>query len=294
MTAQAENNKKLLVYIAVIFSFVILSLIGFGYSETSGTCFLCHKIEPEYNSWRRKGHLGLNCLSCHLPVSGAISVVYGESSLFQMAYFHIKKDTKRLLEIKERPRSFKEVYFYIKTNGKTLAENRSINVEICLDCHKLKNKKVEFIKGRVINHFSHEAAMISCFDCHRGLVHYKIKGLMEETKKIKKISGVKVNISMAYNCLRCHDSMSQYKSPNGKIPPKNCDNCHLESSYLPLGHGGDWRSTHQVEARKNLRYCFECHGKASEFAHSDVQVFCARCHASGEVTEWQKQAGVAP
>lgn len=280
---------------ASAFGLIVLfvSVLFVPFSSNPHTCAVaCHSMNREYETWKRSSHSNVPCVGCH-----------AKPGLSGLAHEKIVEAT---LAIK----------------GEILGHEAPINIsghlgeegiprESCERCHNLVTRNVTpsrifsarmYGTGNNKYHNKHLKKGIPCTLCHNRVAHkdvnepeiLKAAGYSKENSKYdEEVIGKEYEdgLSMTEGCFRCHAPAAEkrdhelIKKYRAEKAPKECVTCHI-AKLLPIGHrNNDWRSEHPIYAKKNTKYCFECHGKKGRFNFED-KVYCTRCHSQNLVNSW--------
>lgn len=273
----------------------VIFLIAISLPATSNPSFcgkFCHSMRREYFTWEKSSHANITCTACHveqgLPPFFFEKGIEGPLGLKAELFGH------------EAPINFESKLGF-----------EHISKDICERCHNLITRKVTpsriFSKkmhgsGTDKYHNKHLKKGITCTVCHNRVVHKDVN----EPEIIKEAGYTKENeydkmvidreyedgMSMTEGCNRCHAPSEKERDEelvekfDSKKAPKECTICHRQE-LLPIGHKDDnWRTDHQIYAKKDYSYCFKCHGAKARFNY-EGEAYCIRCHAKRLVETWQ-------
>ena len=250
----------------------------------------CHSMRREYQTWQRSSHSKITCTACHVePGLPALFYEKGVDGIIGTGY--------ELLNTYDKP---------INSSSHLGFEKMSNN--ICERCHDMLNSPVrtsEFFnakmrgKGKNKFHNKHLKKGLPCTLCHNRVVHKDVNkpNILKAAGYALNSSVAKINykdgMSMTEGCFRCHSPINRVdkelvKKYKAQDAPRQCVNCHKPGLMpeLPKGHTQkNWRKKHVPVAKRDLSYCFKCHGRKSRI-NNEGKIWCTKCHSDAIVRIW--------
>ncbi len=268
----------------------VIFIMAISIPATSHPTFcgqVCHSMKREYVTWAKSSHSNITCTACHV-----------EQGLGPLLHEKAIEGPLGLLDEfigAERP---------INIESKLGFEHMS--KDVCERCHNMVTRKVT--PSRIFNekmygagkdkyHNKHLEKDIPCTICHNRVVHKDVNepevlkeaGYASDSKEAKR--EYEDGMNMTEGCFRCHSPSEEKRNKelvekyDAEDAPRECSTCH-NKKLLPIGHkDNSWRSEHKVYAKKDLNYCFGCHGEKARFNYKDKK-YCTRCHAESLVESW--------
>ena len=154
-----------LIVLGVLIAFPLFSMTYYTMVRTSTPhfCSSCHEIGFAYNTWRTSTHANNGqgfvavCMDCHLPAP------QNTFDFFYAKTFHGLKDVAAHF--------LAGPYNHEESREKAYA---SIKNDQCLKCHQ-NLIYMPYKRGAMLAHravlYPRPGYELSCFDCHRNLVH---------------------------------------------------------------------------------------------------------------------------
>lgn len=236
-------------------SFVAAFAIGFPLVSTSTPkfCGSCHIMKKYYQNWETSTHANVGCATCHVK-PGLINAIHHKTQVWKEPYM------AWIVKVKE----VKPEEVEIPENESCLlchTEDREISPSGDLKIPHRKHLELDMPEAEKAKEESHllEPEKLKCAYCHYRMVHTETpRGL---------------NTPPMERCFTCHD---------GKKASKACNACHTKMS-APKDHRRDWTLLHGEKARKDRKYCDQCHAVFPKF--------CSDCHStrpeSHEASWWK-------
>ncbi len=241
----------------------VLGLSAVEITGQPGFCHSCHVMHPYYDSWKKSGHAGVNCLDCHLR-PGLPGYVRGKiNGLAQAVDCAVGR-------IGTKP-------------------NATVMDASCLrsECHSTSKLAAETIDygGVRFTHEKHlnkvvDGVTIACATCHshfEGTEHFTVN---------------------QNACFSCHFLGSS--ADNGRVVHTNCRSCHkvpeqvIRRGFVKIDHRefvsfqasceGSCHKREVVQAsRVEDTVCLDCHSFRKEADANSVALHAS--HSKGEKVE---------
>lgn len=270
-----ERRNRFLIFLstaAIIgIIFWLLQSSAMTFFTAPPTCNFCHEMTPNYDTWQKSRHAKINCLGCHLPPGGALTVF-----------------TDDLRALEEVIRHFAGAYPQIINKDSHVS--KEMKEEVCERCHALENlRRFEVVSEIKMNHARHKKAKISCPRCHNRVVHLG-------ARDYPYFNG----LTMMQGCMRCHRPGKAFMTSEGEKAPTTCSTCHEADRALKVfgkakptvADFSDCRACHGLISPQLVREfdntamaasqidCIDCHGEHFEdFNPQPDPKTCNLCHS---------------
>lgn len=313
------NRKRLmLLLLGSLVIIILLSGVALKATSTPQFCSSCHEMAPEYKTWEVTSHSKIACVTCHIEPGTVSFLKHKVNSLSQLTE-HVSGKIPQPITM---PHPIKnEVCEQCHSTMRKVTASGDILIPhdkhlkqgiACVACHagvahafvaeRGLNTKKDYNtwtaeKADKISKFDDtKAAMEVCLDCHEQVSNGKKPWLENEgqgkteKQRVNEQEDLKQAAASGGKLPTAVPTTAQPAGAGTLHPPTmKCEGCHSEIKTPDSHRTQTWSTTHGLTARKDVRYCAECHSRQKErvllTATTDVKdyvrsnVFCLDCHA---------------
>ena len=312
------NPKKLLLIgLGAVLGMSLLTAVVLNATSTPQFCSTCHEMKPEFSTWAISSHSKIACVTCHIE-PGAVSLVKHKMSSMKQLYLHITGKVPLTIVMPDPIKN--EVCQQCHSTVRKVTASGDIIIPhdkhlaqgiACVACHggvahgfvaeRGLNQQKDLSTwnstkaGKVMSFDDTKLGMEVCLNCHEQVNAGKKPWLENQgqgqTEKQRADEQAQLK-ELAANATGKLDPAKPATVANtgGLHPPmNNCVACHSASKTPDSHQAGDWKTTHGITARQDVRYCASCHSRQKERAlltentnvadYARSNTFCADCHA---------------
>lgn len=259
--AEKPARNRRAVVAGVVAAILIVLLVVPVYSTLQPAYYSRYgDLRVRMDQWRHSTHARMSCSACHVDPGARGLLMFGVRAI---------------------PAFYSQLLFGpTKTNLL-----RAPDIAACQKCHT-SFRQVSPDGDLLIPHRAHvQILKVNCVVCHEKLVHTSNPAGINRPRMAKCLALCHDGKKATSKCTKCHTRKQTpvtHKWPNwlevhSEVAKQDsCDECHAWSPDFcadchkkrPVSHAGNWKSNHQVRARRSDRGCRVCH----------TEQFCKRCH----------------
>jgi hypothetical protein len=218
-------------------------------------------LRVRIDHWRSSTHARISCIECHVEP--------GVRGFAEFAIESIPTFYSQMLE---------------GSNQNNMLEAPGILA--CQKCHT-NFRQVSPDGDLLIPHRAHvEVLKVECVVCHKSLVHSENTQGFNRPEMSMCFDTCHDGVQATDECVKCHTRKATPKSHTAanwlevhsrKVESTDCGSCHSWTpdycdechQKRPKSHAGNWKTDHQIRAKKSSTGCLVCHGG---------EKFCKTCH----------------
>ncbi len=312
-----SRQRVLVILLGSLGVVILLSGATLKVTSTPGFCSSCHEMAPEYATWEVTSHNKIACVTCHIE-PGAINLVKHKIGSIGQLYEHVTAKVPNPVtmphpinnEVCEQCHSTMRK---VTASGDIIIPHeKHLNQGIkCVACHagvahgfvveRGMAQKADYAgwtkdkAEKTVKFDDTKLAMELCFDCHEQVQNGKKPWLEKEgtgtseTERVREAAELQAAAAGGAKLSQATPLIDANGKPAAGYPPTiNCQGCHSAMKTPDSHRAAGWGTTHGLTARKDVRYCADCHSRQRErvllTATTDVRdyvmsnVFCVSCH----------------